>query len=120
MQPEGHDAAYLWDMVEAAREIRGFVKGIAAREFLRNRMIQMAVERAVEIIGEAARHVSDSFKQDHPEIPWRKIVAQRHVLAHEYGDIKQDRMWDIATKYAPELIAQLEPLMPPLPPEVEG
>ena len=71
---------------------------------------------AVEIIGEAARLVSSAFKRNHSEIPWQQIVSQRNVLAHEYGEINQERIWLVATRRIPELIRQLEPLLPPAPP----
>ncbi len=48
------------------------------------------MERSVEIIGEAARRVSETFKKVHPEIPWRSIIAQRSVLTHKYGEIDQE------------------------------
>ena len=117
MPPETRDAAYLWDMLEAARSVRDFVKDTTAEEFLEDRMIQAAVEREVEIIGEAARRISDAFKEAHPEVPWRNIVGMRNLLAHEYGAIIQSRMWTLAAEHIPALIAQLEPLIPPLPPE---
>jgi len=80
-----------------------------------DRKLQLAIERAIEIIGEAARHVSDAFKADHPEVPWRQIVAQRHVIAHEYGEIKQERLWLVATRDVPKLAEQLAPFLPPRP-----
>jgi len=83
-------------------------------------MRQLAVEREVEIIGEAARRVSEPFREAHPEIPWQTIIAQRNVLAHEYGEIRQDLMWRVATTRMGELILVLESLIPPLPPEPEG
>ena len=73
-------------------------------------MMQAAIERKVEIIGEAARLLSKEFKDAHPEIPWKGIVGMRHVLAHEYGEIKQDRMWTVATVHVPRLLPQLERL----------
>lgn len=82
-------------------------------------MLQLAVERCVEIIGEAARNISAPFKGAHPEIPWRLIIAQRNVLAHEYGEVKQDRMWSLAQNHIPILVAQLEPLLPSPPPQTE-
>ena len=85
-----------------------------------DRRTRRAVEREVEIIGEAARQVSDSFQEAHPEIPWRKIVAQRHKLAHEYGEIQDEILWRVATVHIPELTALLEPLLPPLPPDGES
>ena len=71
-----------------------------------------SVERQIEIIGEAARRVSMEFQQAQPDIPWRPIQAQRHVLAHEYGEIKHDRIWRVVTVHIPDLIEQLEPLIP--------
>lgn len=120
MQPDERDAGYLWDMVSAAREVTSFTHGIAFEAYRHDRMRQRAVERAIEIVGEAARFISDAFKAAHPEIPWRPIIAQRHVLAHEYGEISQERIWRVATHYMPVLLSQLETLLPPLPPDMEG
>jgi uncharacterized protein with HEPN domain len=77
----------------------------------------LATERRIEIIGEAARHVSPSFQAAQPAIPWPKIVALRHILAHENGDVKQEIILRIATVHIPELVCLLEPTIPPLPPE---
>jgi uncharacterized protein with HEPN domain len=71
----------------------------------------------VEIIGEAARGLSDVFKNAHPQIPWRAIMAQRHRLVHEYGEIDNALMWRVATHHVPQLIQQIEPLVPPPPQE---
>jgi uncharacterized protein with HEPN domain len=79
----------------------------------------MAVERAVEIIGKAARRVSDGFRSAHPEIPWKKIIGQRNVLGHEYGEVRHERMWVLATAEIPDLIATPTSLVPPLPSEDE-
>jgi uncharacterized protein with HEPN domain len=119
MHPEDRDAAYLWDMWDAARAVRDFVVGTRSEDYIRDRMKQMAVERALEIIGEAARGVSDGFKQAHPEIPWRALVVQRNVLAHDYWAVEQDRLWTVATVHMPKLAAALEPLVPALPREPE-
>jgi uncharacterized protein with HEPN domain len=115
LRPEDPDAAYLWDMLETARTVQGFIADVSYAAYLQDRMRQLAVERAIEIIGEAARHVSRSFRNAHPEIPWHPIIAQRHILAHEYGEIQQERIWRVATVHIPPLIAQLEPLIPSTP-----
>jgi uncharacterized protein with HEPN domain len=104
-------------MLDSARTVRDFVTGVRFEEFLRDRKLQLAIERSVEIIGEASGRISEEFKQAHPEIPWGRIIAQRNVLAHEYGEIKQERMWLVATVHVPALIPQLEALIPPLPPQ---
>lgn len=112
MQPDEHDLSYLWDMLRAAKEVQAFVKGKSLDDYLGDYVLQAAVERKVEIIGEAARKVSQDFKDAHAEIPWRPITAQRHVLAHDYGEIKQENIWRVATLRVPELIALLTPLLP--------
>jgi len=120
MRPEERDPAYLWDMLDRARLVREFLVDIKFEEYIRDRMLQLAVERAVEIIGEAARRVSDSYKKMHPEIPWAGIIAQRNVLAHEYDNVKHERLWLVATRRIPELIALLERLdLPACPPDPE-
>ena len=120
MRPEERDAAYLWDMLDTAKTVRDFVAGASFYTYLRDRKLQLAVERALEIIGEAARHISEPYRQAHPEIPWQSIIAQRNVLAHEYGEIKQELIWKVATMRIPELIALLEALIPPSPTEAPG
>ena len=116
MPPENRDAAYVWDMLDAARTIQEFTTGVSLEDYLLDRKLQLAVERAIEIIGEAARLVSSDLKAQHPDIPWRQIVAQRNVLAHDYGEIKQDRIWLVATTRITELVIQLQPLLPPADP----
>jgi uncharacterized protein with HEPN domain len=112
MRPKEQDLSYLWDMREAAKEIVAFVKNIKYTEFIQNRMIRYAVERQFMVVGEAANHVSPEFQGNHPEISWRKMIALRNVLAHEYGEIKVDRIYAAATVSVPELLKALESLLP--------
>ncbi len=112
MPPSEEDAAYLWDMLEASRSVIRFVTGQTRERYLTDDLLQAAVERKIEIIGEAARKIPDSFQQSHPEVPWSKIMGQRHVLAHDYGRIEHDRIWSVVTEHLPALVAQLESLLP--------
>ena len=112
MRPEDRDLACAWDMLDAARAVSAFVRGRTFEDYTQDRMLRGAVERHIEIIGEAAGKVSRPFRQAHPHIPWRRIVAQRHVLAHEYGEIEDDLIWRVATVHIPEPIAGLEGLVP--------
>ncbi|KAA0259984.1 MAG: DUF86 domain-containing protein [Chloroflexi bacterium] len=116
MQPDERDAAYVWDILDSAQHIQEFMKGVRFEEFLQDRKLQLAIERCVEIMGEASRRISDELKNAHPEIPWSGMIAQRNVLAHEYDDVKQERMWLIATVHTPALIPDLEAILPPPPP----
>jgi uncharacterized protein with HEPN domain len=77
------------------------------------------VERQLEILGEAARRMSEAFRREHPEIPWSSIIGQRNVIAHQYDDIDLEQLWSVVTSGIFILISQLEPLIPPLPPEIE-
>lgn len=111
--PPKDDSVYLLDMLEAAWKIRGFVAGKSEAEYLQDELLQAAVERKIEIIGEAARFLSEEFKAAHPEVPWRPIMGQRHILAHDYGEILQDKLWRVVSLRIPELIDLLEKLLPP-------
>ena len=116
MRPEERDAALLWDMREAACEIAQFIEGVSYEEFISNKVLRYAVERQLLVIGEAAKNVSSTLRGAHPEIPWSSIIAQRNILAHEYGEILVERIWRVASERIPELIKLLDPLIPE-PPE---
>ena len=111
MRPEERDLAYIWDMREESRQIAEFIKDVTFDEFIKSNLIRYAVERSLLIIGEAANHVSEKFRHAHPEIVWHQIIGQRNVLAHEYGDIKVDRIWSTATVSIPQLMKELENLL---------
>ena len=64
---------------------------------------QWVVERGIEIISEASRHLSEGLKQRHPEIPWRKVAGVGNVLRHDYGDIAAPVIWGIAKDELPLL-----------------
>ena len=107
-----HDLSYIWDMRTATQEILEFMQYVSLREFEQNKQLRYAVERQLMVIGEAARHVSDKFQEQHPEIPWLLIIGQRNVLAHDYGEILVERVWLTASKDLPELLTFLEQIVP--------
>lgn len=83
MKPEERDAAHLWDMLESARVAHELLERRSLDAYLGDRVRRLALERALELIGEAARRVTHKFQSAHPEIDWRGIIGQRNVLAHE-------------------------------------
>jgi len=111
MPPDDRDLAHSWDMREAAREVVQFVQGMTSAKFEKDKVVRYAVERQLLVIGEAANHVSEKFRKEHPEIPWERIIGQRNVLAHEYGEILIERIWITATNSVPELLELLKPLI---------
>lgn len=73
-----------------------------------NRVKRLAIERLIEIVGEAANHVSKEVMEQNSDIPWSKIIGLRNKIAHDYGEILTDRIWLISTKSIPELVSQIE------------
>ena len=119
MPPEERDTASLWDMLEAAREAVEFTKGMSFQQFAANAASRRAVERDLEIIGEASRRMSAAFRTQHPQIPWADIIGLRNIISHDYDRVDYVRIHDIAARELPELIDKLAPLVPP-PPEMDG
>ena len=111
MSPEERNAAHLWDMLNSARLARGLLEGTAREAYLGDRMRQLALERALELLGEAARRVSPGFQSAHPEVDWRAIIGQRNVLAHKYGVIDQARLYRTGKESVPGLILVLERIL---------
>lgn len=106
------DEVYLLDMLIAARKALKFVEGIDRNEFEDNELVQNAVMRPLEIIGEVSARISTGFRKAHPNIPWRDMVGLRNRLIHEYFRIDFGSVWDTIHNDLPELIQQIEPLIP--------
>lgn len=111
MQPLERDAAHLWDMRDASRQADAFVQGLEIEVFVDDLRTRYAVERALEIVGEAARRVSQETRSAHPEIPWAGIIGFRNVLAHEYGAIDYRRLYAILRDDVPSLIHSLDAIL---------
>ncbi len=106
------DDAYLLDILIAARKALKFVEGIDRNEFEDNELVQNAVMRPLEIVGEASAKISKEFRKSHSEIPWREMVGLRNRLVHEYFRINFGVVWDTIHKDLPKLIEIIEPLVP--------
>ena len=87
---------YLADILEAHKRIREYTEGMTYREFARSKITVDAVIRNLEVIGEAAGKLPREIKNRSPEIEWRKIVAMRNVLTHEYFGVNTQIVWDVA------------------------
>jgi uncharacterized protein with HEPN domain len=71
----------------------------------------LSLERLLEVVGEAARHVSDQQRAAAAAVPWERIIGQRNVLAHMYGEIRHERLYKTAREDVPDLIAALRRLL---------
>ena len=87
------DAIRLRHMLDAAREAIGFVAGHSRADLDRNRMLVLSLVKDIEIIGEAAYQVSQTARDQLPDIPWDDIIGMRHRLVHAYFDINLDILW---------------------------
>ena len=105
------DLSYLWDMRKYALEIAEIISEVPHTKFVESKTTRYAVERLLLIVGEAANHVSEKFQAEHPEIEWAQIIGLRNVLAHEYGEVKMDKIYLAATISVPALLEKLEPLL---------
>ena len=102
------DKSYIYDILKYSQEIIDIVKDENHNSFVHNRIKRLAIERLIQIIGEAANHLSRDFMQENQDIPWTKIIGLRNKIVHDYGEILTDRIWLIASESIPELMYQLK------------
>jgi uncharacterized protein with HEPN domain len=114
MRPSEDDLESLWDMQKAIRQIQTFTAGMSEAEYLESELVQSAVERKLEILGEAARRVSQEFQAAHPEVDWRNTIGLRNVIAHRYDRVEQDQLWRIVQTVLPDFVVLLRGLLPPV------
>ena len=88
------NTVYLRHILDAIGLIKEYTRGMSENEFLGNSMAHDAVIRQIEIIGEAARNISDEFQEKHPKLPWAKMVGIRNKIIHEYFNINYAIVWD--------------------------
>ena len=106
-----HENALLLDMLLAAREAQEIARGATLSDFRKNRILQLAIVKAVEIVGEAASRISAETRELNPDIPWADIVGMRNRLVHGYFDINLVRVWETVEQDIPRLVVQLEGLV---------
>ena len=99
------DALYLGHIADACTQISTYVAGMDKRAFHRDRKTQDAVVRQLQLIGEATRHISQTFQSAHPDIAWRAITGMRNRIVHEYIAIDLDVVWEVVNDDIPELAA---------------
>ncbi|MEI7896937.1 MAG: DUF86 domain-containing protein [bacterium] len=87
------DQVYLDHILEAILKIENFTRGVSRFDFDGNVMIQDAIIRNIEIIGEATKKISKSFTLTHQEIPWSAMAGMRDKLIHDYLDVDLDVVW---------------------------
>lgn len=107
MAADDRDAALLHDMLRYAQEASLIVKGLTYERYVADRLRVLALERVLEVVGEAARHVSQDRKKSMRGVPWKQINGQRNALTHMYGEIDHFQLYRTASEDVPRLIAVL-------------
>jgi uncharacterized protein with HEPN domain len=102
------DAAYLRDMFEAAKLAHSYVSNVDREKFTESILLQDAVIRRLEIIGEAARRISEDTKAAYPKIPWRQMIGMRNHVTHMYDGVDLDVVWATLQKDLPALLELLQ------------
>ena len=99
---------FLTDMRKACEKVVAYTQQVTREQFLSDEKTFDAVLRNVEIIGEAAKHIPDDIRAQHPNIPWRNIAGLRDVVIHDYFGLDTELIWDIVSREVPELLHQLQ------------
>ena len=105
--PRERDLVKCEDMRLHAERACRYLGSRTLDEFLADDMVQAAVVRCVEVIGEAARLVSTETRDRTPRVPWPLIVGMRHILAHDYGIVNLDKVYSVVTEHLPPLVEEL-------------
>jgi uncharacterized protein with HEPN domain len=110
---------YLHDIREACDMIQAFLEGMDASAFLASELHKAATLQKLPVIGEAAAHLSQAFREAYPQVEWRDIIAFRNIAVHAYFAVQWEIVWATATDDVPVLrrqvleILQTEHLEPP-------
>ena len=97
------DKVRLQHIAYAISLVQEFMQDKDFAELFHNQLLLSAVERQVEIIGEAANHLSEEIKEKYTTIPWRKIIGFRNLISHEYFRVDVAILWDVITDKLPPL-----------------
>jgi uncharacterized protein with HEPN domain len=106
--PKRDDIVLLQDILDAIHQIESYLKRVSYRRFLNRRLLQDGVQHQLEIIGEAARNLSEDFRNQHPEVPWQDIIGMRNRITHAYFAVDLRVVWDTAKADLPDLKAWVE------------
>lgn len=105
------DRSRLKHMRDAAQKIVAYTQDKDRQSLAKDELLQLALMRLIEIIGEAAARLSDDLKAQHNHIPWAAIVGMRNRLIHAYFDVDLDIMWNTVTISIPELLGQIKTIL---------
>lgn len=92
------DLTYVGHMLDVTRKAVGKIQGKTRKDFDEDENLRLALAHLLQIIGEAARQVSQPFQNAYPAIPWKAIVGMRHKVVHDYMNVDEDVVWRTVTQ----------------------
>ncbi len=104
------DLIFLQHIADAIKDIEEYTRG-GKEEFFSTKMIQDAVIRNLEIIGEAVKSISPAVRIEYSDVPWKQIAGLRDVLIHHYFGVDLETVWLVAEKRLPGLLQRIEFLL---------
>jgi uncharacterized protein with HEPN domain len=107
-----NDLVYVGHMLDTAQKSLSFIRGKSREDFDNDEVLRLALTHLLQIIGESARRVSQEFREENPQIPWKAIVGMRTKVVHDYLDIDEDIVWDTVMRELPKLLSALENILP--------
>ena len=111
--PSRRELGYLVGILLAARAAQAYVAGLTWPQFQADELRQDAVVRRLEVLGEAARRISEVTRAALPTLPWRQMIGMRNRIIHEYERVDLPVVWDTVQNDLAPLIAALEAIVPP-------
>ncbi len=108
---ERADVEFLADTKEAVLRINAYTQDLSYEQFLEDKKTQDAVVRNLEIIGEAAKNISEELKKKYPQIRWKDLAGVREKLIHHYFGVNFDIVWNIVKQELPDVLSQLEEIL---------
>lgn len=104
---ERAEIEFVNDILEAVQRISRYLGGLSYDDFRRDTKTQDAVIRNIEVIGEAAKGVTEEWRAKHPHIPWKSMAGMRDRLIHHYFGVNLDIVWQVASEELPLLTPEL-------------
>jgi len=109
MKPD--ESVYLQHMLDAIAKAESYLRGVDETAFKQNSLIQDGVIRQIEILGEAARHVSDALRAKYAHVPWQDIAGMRDKLIHDYFGVDIDKVWLTARDDLPAFKTEIQRIL---------
>lgn len=103
--------AFLYDIDKSINQIQSYANNVSKEEFMNNQLLQDAILRQLEIIGEAANRVTKDFASNHPNLPWSKMAGLRHRLIHDYTIVDLEAVWQVVNDDLKPLKKQIQELL---------